>query len=63
MIVVQVVVNVQWGAEPTHRLISSTTVPIPGAQLAAQLQIAEILGPRRFAQLHDSLEVLTEVLG
>ena len=30
---------------------------------AAQLRIAEILGPRRFAQLHDSLELLTEVLG
>ena len=27
---------------------------------AAQLQIAEILGPRRFAQLHSSLELLTE---
>lgn len=30
---------------------------------AAQLRIAEILGPRRFAQLHDSLGLLTEVLG
>ena len=30
---------------------------------AAQLRIAEILGPRRFAQLHSSLELLTEVLG
>jgi DNA-binding MarR family transcriptional regulator len=29
---------------------------------AAQLQIAEILGPRRFAQLHNSLELLTEQL-
>ena len=29
---------------------------------AAQLRIAEILGPRRFAQLHDSLELLTERL-
>ena len=29
----------------------------------AQLQIAEILGPKRFAQLHSSLEELTEVLG
>jgi hypothetical protein len=29
---------------------------------AAQLRIAEILGPRRFAQLHNSLELLTEVL-
>lgn len=30
---------------------------------AAQMRIAEILGPRRFAQLHDSLELLTGVLG
>ena len=30
---------------------------------AAQLQIEEILGPRRFAQLHSSLELLTEQLG
>ena len=29
---------------------------------AAQLQIAEILGPRRFAQLHSTLELLTEQL-
>src|ERR1700726_627630 len=29
---------------------------------AAQLRIAEILGPRRFAQLHSSLELLTEQL-
>jgi DNA-binding MarR family transcriptional regulator len=29
---------------------------------AAQQRIAEILGPRRFAQLHDSLERLTELL-
>ena len=29
---------------------------------AAQLRIAEILGPRRFAQLQDSLELLTELL-
>ena len=29
---------------------------------AAQLRIAEILGPRRFAQLHSSLEILTEQL-
>ena len=29
---------------------------------AAQLQIAEILGPPRFAQLHSSLELLTEQL-
>ena len=28
----------------------------------AQLQIAEILGPRRFAQLHSTLELLTEQL-
>jgi DNA-binding MarR family transcriptional regulator len=30
---------------------------------AAQTRIAEILGPRRFAQLHSSLELLTELLG
>ncbi|HVA10448.1 MAG TPA: MarR family transcriptional regulator [Acidimicrobiales bacterium] len=35
---------------------------IYGEAGAAQLQIAEILGPRRFAQLHGSLEVLTELL-
>ena len=29
---------------------------------AAQLQIEEILGPRRFAQLHSSLELLTKQL-
>jgi DNA-binding MarR family transcriptional regulator len=29
---------------------------------AAQLRIEEILGPRRFAQLHGSLELLTEQL-
>ena len=29
---------------------------------AAQLRIAEILGPRRFAQLHSSLQLLTEQL-
>jgi DNA-binding MarR family transcriptional regulator len=29
---------------------------------AAQLRIAEILGPRRFAQFHNSLELLTEQL-
>jgi DNA-binding MarR family transcriptional regulator len=29
---------------------------------AAQERIAEILGPRRFAQLHDSLERLTDLL-
>lgn len=29
---------------------------------AAQLRIAEILGPRRFAQLHSSLELLTKQL-
>ena len=29
---------------------------------AAQLRIAEILGERRFAQLHSSLQVLTELL-
>ena len=30
---------------------------------AAQLRMAEILGPRRFAQLRSSLELLTELLG
>ena len=30
---------------------------------AAELRIAEILGPRRFAQLQSSLELLTELLG
>ncbi len=29
---------------------------------AAQMRIAEILGPQRFAQLHSSLELLVEVL-
>lgn len=29
----------------------------------AQLQIEEILGPRRFSELHSSLELLTEKLG
>ncbi|HAM02241.1 MAG TPA: hypothetical protein DCQ30_08455 [Acidimicrobiaceae bacterium] len=29
---------------------------------SAQLRIEEILGPRRFAQMHSSLEVLTEQL-
>ncbi len=29
---------------------------------AAQTQIAEILGPRRFDQLHSSLQLLTELL-
>jgi DNA-binding MarR family transcriptional regulator len=29
---------------------------------AAQLRIAEILGPRRFGQLHSSLQLLTEQL-
>jgi hypothetical protein len=27
---------------------------------AAEMQIAEILGPRRFAQLHSALELLAE---
>lgn len=35
---------------------------IYGEARAAQLRIAEILGPRRFAQLHSSLETLTELL-
>jgi DNA-binding MarR family transcriptional regulator len=30
---------------------------------AAQMRIADILGPRRFAQFHSSLEMLTELLG
>lgn len=30
---------------------------------AAELRIAEILGPRRFAQLHSSLKLLIEELG
>ncbi len=30
---------------------------------AAELRIAEILGPQRFAHLHSSLELLTEQLG
>jgi DNA-binding MarR family transcriptional regulator len=29
---------------------------------SAQLRIEEILGPRRYAQLHGSLELLTEQL-
>jgi len=29
---------------------------------AAQLGVAEILGPRRFAQLHSSLELLAQQL-
>lgn len=36
---------------------------IYGEARAAQLRIAEILGPRRYAQLHSSLELLTEKLG
>ncbi|HTD51066.1 MAG TPA: MarR family transcriptional regulator, partial [Acidimicrobiia bacterium] len=35
---------------------------IYAAAAAAQQQIAQILGPRRFAQLHSSLELLTEQL-
>ncbi|MGH9298375.1 MAG: MarR family winged helix-turn-helix transcriptional regulator [Acidimicrobiales bacterium] len=35
---------------------------IYGGARAAQLRIAEILGPRRYAQLHSSLELLTEIL-
>lgn len=35
---------------------------IYGEARAAQLRIAEILGPRCYAQLHSSLEILTEVL-
>lgn len=36
---------------------------IYGEARAAQLRVAEILGPRRFAQLHSSLEMLVELLG
>ena len=35
---------------------------IYAAAETAQLRIAEILGPRRFAQLHSSLELLSEQL-
>ena len=35
---------------------------IYAAAAAAQQRIAEILGSRRFAQLHSSLELLTEQL-
>jgi DNA-binding MarR family transcriptional regulator len=35
---------------------------IHGEARAAQLRIAEILGPRRYAQLNSSLELLTEIL-
>ncbi len=44
---------------PKGRRIEQTIYAEAGA---AQLRIAEILGPRRFAQLHSSLELLTEQL-
>jgi DNA-binding MarR family transcriptional regulator len=44
---------------PKGRRIEQTIYAEAGA---AQLRIAEILGPRRFAQLHGSLELLTEQL-
>ncbi len=44
---------------PKGRRIEQTIYAEAGA---AQLRIAEILGPRRFAELHSSLELLTEQL-
>ena len=44
---------------PKGRRLQETIYAEAGA---AQLRIAEILGPRRFAQLHSSLELLTELL-
>jgi DNA-binding MarR family transcriptional regulator len=44
---------------PKGRRLEQTIYAEAGA---AQLRIAEILGPRRFAQLHGSLELLTEQL-
>jgi DNA-binding MarR family transcriptional regulator len=44
---------------PKGRRLGDTIYAAAGA---AQLQIEEILGPRRFAQLHSSLELLTEQL-
>ena len=44
---------------PKGRRLQETIYAEAGA---AQLRIAEILGPRRFAQLHSSLEELTELL-
>jgi DNA-binding MarR family transcriptional regulator len=44
---------------PKGRRLEQTIYAEAGA---AQLRIAEILGPRRFAQLHSSLELLTEQL-
>ncbi|HZT66494.1 MAG TPA: MarR family winged helix-turn-helix transcriptional regulator [Acidimicrobiales bacterium] len=43
---------------PRGRRLQET---IHGEARAAQLRIAAILGPRRFAQLHSSLELLTEM--
>jgi DNA-binding MarR family transcriptional regulator len=44
---------------PKGRRLEETIYAEAGA---AQLRIAEILGPRRFAQLHSSLQLLTELL-
>jgi DNA-binding MarR family transcriptional regulator len=44
---------------PKGRRLQQTIYAEAGA---AQRQIAEILGPRRFAQLHSSLQLLTEQL-
>jgi DNA-binding MarR family transcriptional regulator len=44
---------------PKGRRLEQTIYAEAGA---AQQRIAEILGPRRYAQLHSSLEVLTEQL-
>jgi DNA-binding MarR family transcriptional regulator len=44
---------------PKGRRLEQTIYAAAGA---AQQRIADILGPRRFAQLHSSLELLTEEL-
>jgi DNA-binding MarR family transcriptional regulator len=44
---------------PKGRRLQQTIYAAAGA---AQQKIEEILGPRRFAQLHSSLELLTEQL-
>jgi DNA-binding MarR family transcriptional regulator len=44
---------------PKGRRLQETIYAEAGA---AQLRIADILGARRFAQLHSSLELLTELL-
>lgn len=46
------------GLTPKGRRLQET---IYGEARAAQLRIAEILGPRRFAQLHSSLVLLAEM--